>query len=98
MHRTWPIKDELLRLRKEIEKYAIDYGLDFYPVVFDVFFAGIVSRTAFAWFIVVITVHTDAVGQLSRTFCFWTYPGWSVFSGPDRLCVALSSRIENRGR
>ena len=36
MHRTWPIKDELLRLRNEIEQYALDYGLDFYPVVFEV--------------------------------------------------------------
>ncbi len=36
MHRTEPIKDDLLRLKQEIEKFAINYGLDFYPVVFEV--------------------------------------------------------------
>lgn len=36
MHRTAPIKDELLRLKQEIEKFAVDYGLDFYPVIFEV--------------------------------------------------------------
>ena len=36
MHRTEPIKDELLELKQEIEKFAVDYGLDFYPVFFEV--------------------------------------------------------------
>lgn len=36
MHRTEPIRDELLKLKQEIEKFAIDYGLDFYPVIFEV--------------------------------------------------------------
>ena len=36
MHRTEPIKDELLKLKQEIEKFAIDYGLDFHPVIFEV--------------------------------------------------------------
>lgn len=36
MNRTKPITGELLRLREGIEKYAVEYGLDFYPVVFEV--------------------------------------------------------------
>ena len=36
MERTRPIDGELLRLKEEIQKYAEDYGLDFYPVVFEV--------------------------------------------------------------
>ena len=31
MHRTEPIKDELLRLKQEIEKFAVDYGTRFLP-------------------------------------------------------------------
>jgi stage V sporulation protein R len=34
--RTKPISGDLLELRDEIHQYAIDYGLDFYPVVFEV--------------------------------------------------------------
>jgi stage V sporulation protein R len=34
--RTKPITGELLRLKEEIHQYALDYGLDFYPVVFEV--------------------------------------------------------------
>jgi len=34
--RTRPIDGELLRLKEEIEGYARSYGLDFYPVVFEV--------------------------------------------------------------
>jgi stage V sporulation protein R len=34
--RTKPISGELLKLKEEIHQYAIDYGLDFYPVVFEV--------------------------------------------------------------
>jgi stage V sporulation protein R len=36
MNRTKPLSGELLRIKDEIYKYAIDYGLDFYPVVFEV--------------------------------------------------------------
>ncbi|MDC1175252.1 SpoVR family protein [Bacteriovoracaceae bacterium] len=36
MNRTKPISGELLRLKDEIHQYAIDYGLDFHPVVFEV--------------------------------------------------------------
>lgn len=35
MNRSRPIKGHLLELKEEIEKYAVDYGLDFYPVVFE---------------------------------------------------------------
>ena len=34
--RTKAISGELLRLKEEIHQYALDYGLDFYPVVFEV--------------------------------------------------------------
>ena len=34
--RTQPISGELLKLKEEIHQYALDYGLDFYPVVFEV--------------------------------------------------------------
>ncbi len=34
--RTKPITGELLRLKDEIHQYALDYGLDFHPVVFEV--------------------------------------------------------------
>lgn len=34
--RTKSIDGSLLKLKNEIEKYAIDYGLDFYPVIFEV--------------------------------------------------------------
>ena len=34
--RTTPITGELLRLKDEIHQYALDYGLDFYPVIFEV--------------------------------------------------------------
>ncbi|MCO4794764.1 MAG: SpoVR family protein [Bacteriovoracaceae bacterium] len=34
--RSKPISGELLKLKEEIHQYAIDYGLDFYPVVFEV--------------------------------------------------------------
>ncbi|MBA2404170.1 MAG: SpoVR family protein [Bdellovibrionales bacterium] len=36
MNRTKPISGELLALKNTIEKYAIDYGLDFYPQIFEV--------------------------------------------------------------
>src|SRR5690606_35607870 len=36
MNRTRPIDGELLKLQKEIEGYAIEYGLDFFPQVFEV--------------------------------------------------------------
>lgn len=35
MNRTKPITGYLLELKKEIEGYAHEYGLDFYPVVFE---------------------------------------------------------------
>lgn len=35
MNRTKPITGQLLELKKEIESYAKNYGLDFYPVVFE---------------------------------------------------------------
>jgi len=34
--RTKPLSGELLRLKNEIHQYALDYGLDFFPVVFEV--------------------------------------------------------------
>jgi stage V sporulation protein R len=36
MNRTRPISGDLLALKNEIEGYAIDYGLDFFPQVFEV--------------------------------------------------------------
>ncbi len=36
MNRTKPISGELLALKNQIEKYAIDYGLDFFPQIFEV--------------------------------------------------------------
>lgn len=36
MNRTKPLSGELLRLKEEIHQYAVDYGLDFYPVIFEV--------------------------------------------------------------
>ena len=36
MNRTTPIDGELLDLKNFIEKTAINYGLDFHPVVFEV--------------------------------------------------------------
>ena len=36
MIRTKPISGELLALKNQIEQYAIDYGLDFFPQVFEV--------------------------------------------------------------
>lgn len=36
MERTKPLNGELAILRDEIYSYAVDYGLDFYPVVFEV--------------------------------------------------------------
>src|SRR5690606_19195602 len=36
MNRTKPITGELLALKNEIEGYAIEYGLDFFPQVFEV--------------------------------------------------------------
>ncbi len=36
MNRSKPIQGELLSLKEEIEQYAIDYGLTYYPVVFEV--------------------------------------------------------------
>jgi stage V sporulation protein R len=36
MNRTKALSGELLRLKEEIEQYAIDYGLTYYPVVFEV--------------------------------------------------------------
>ena len=35
MRRTWPIEGELLKIRDEVLGYALDYGLDFYKVVFE---------------------------------------------------------------
>jgi stage V sporulation protein R len=35
MNRTKPIQGELLELKNVIESHAINYGLDFYPVVFE---------------------------------------------------------------
>jgi len=34
--RSRPISGELLELKEEIHQYALDYGLDFYPVIFEV--------------------------------------------------------------
>lgn len=34
--RTKPLSGELLKLKDEILQYALDYGLDFYPVVFEI--------------------------------------------------------------
>ncbi len=36
MNRTKPISGDLLKLKDEIEGYAIEYGLDFFPQVFEV--------------------------------------------------------------
>lgn len=36
MERSRPIDGELLRLKNEIHQYALDYGLDFSPVIFEV--------------------------------------------------------------
>lgn len=36
MNRTKPITGELLALKNTIEQYALDYGLDFYPQIFEV--------------------------------------------------------------
>jgi stage V sporulation protein R len=36
MSRTKPISGELLALKNQIEQYAIDYGLDFFPQIFEV--------------------------------------------------------------
>ncbi len=36
MNRTKPITGELLALKNQIEQYARDYGLDFYPQIFEV--------------------------------------------------------------
>lgn len=36
MNRTRPITGELLALKNEIEGYAIEYGLDFFPQIFEV--------------------------------------------------------------
>lgn len=36
MNRTRPLEGELLRIRDEIHAYAIEFGLDFYPVRFEV--------------------------------------------------------------
>lgn len=36
MNRSKPITGELLALKNEIEEYAIEYGLDFFPQVFEV--------------------------------------------------------------
>lgn len=36
MNRTRPIDGELLKLEQEVHQYALEYGLDFYPVVFEV--------------------------------------------------------------
>jgi stage V sporulation protein R len=33
--RSRPIDGELLKLKEEIHQYALDYGLDFYPVIFE---------------------------------------------------------------
>ena len=34
--RSRPIQGELLKLKDEIHQYALDYGLDFFPVIFEV--------------------------------------------------------------
>ncbi len=34
--RTWPLNKELAQLKDDIHQYALDYGLDFYPVIFEV--------------------------------------------------------------
>src|SRR5690606_31664463 len=36
MNRTKPITGELLALKNEIEGYAVEYGLDFFPQIFEV--------------------------------------------------------------
>lgn len=36
MNRTKPLSGELLRLKDEIYQYAVNYGLDFHPVIFEV--------------------------------------------------------------
>ncbi len=36
MNRTKPISGDLLKLKDEIEGYAIEYGLDFFPQIFEV--------------------------------------------------------------
>ncbi len=36
MNRSKPISGELLALKNQLEKYAVDYGLDFFPQVFEV--------------------------------------------------------------
>jgi stage V sporulation protein R len=36
IERTRPLEGELLRIRDEIYNYAIEFGLDFYPVIFEV--------------------------------------------------------------
>jgi stage V sporulation protein R len=35
MQRTKPIDGELLKIRDEVLEYALNYGLDFYPVIFE---------------------------------------------------------------
>lgn len=35
-HRTFPLTGELLKLKNEIRGYAVDYGLDFFEVVFEI--------------------------------------------------------------
>ncbi len=35
MQRTKPINGELLKIRDEVLEYALNYGLDFYPVIFE---------------------------------------------------------------
>ena len=35
MNRTKPITGELLKLKEMVESYAVDYGLSFYPVIFE---------------------------------------------------------------
>ena len=36
MNRTWPLKGELLGIKEEIYKYAVDFGLDFFDVRFEI--------------------------------------------------------------
>jgi stage V sporulation protein R len=36
MNRSKPISGELLKLKQEIEGYAIEFGLDFFPQIFEV--------------------------------------------------------------
>ena len=36
MNRTKPLAGELLKLKEVVEGYAVDYGLTFYPVIFEV--------------------------------------------------------------